>query len=114
LSHQDGAGICYAAKLFLSESEMQRPEGHQEEGALGTMICTICHLPVAGPPAIPWTDTREGRMHQYEGSHEGGPYDPARLLAAVSHLPLVHEICALMKPALARGKLIRLDERLRS
>lgn len=78
------------------------------------MTCAICHLPVAPPPPVPWTDTRTGCMHQYAGSHEGGPYDPTRLLAAIVHLPLVHEICALMKPALARGKLIRLDERLRS
>jgi hypothetical protein len=80
----------------------------------GNLPCGICHRPVAPPPTVPWAETRVGRMHQYAGSHEGGPYDPARLLTAVVHLPLVHEICALLAPARARGKLIRLDERLRS
>jgi hypothetical protein len=78
------------------------------------MTCVICSRPVAPPPAIPWAETRTGKMHQYAGSHDGGPYDPACLLAAVSHLPIVHEICALLQPVLARGKLVRLDERLRS
>ncbi len=78
------------------------------------MSCSICHRPVAPAPAVPWAETRTGKMHQYEGSHEGGPYDPARLLAAVAHLPQVHEVCALLTPAPARGKLIRQDERLRS
>ena len=78
------------------------------------MSCSICHRPVAPAPAVPWAETRTGRMHQYEGSHEGGPYEPARLLAAVVHLPLVHEVCTLLAPARSRGVLIRLDERLRS
>lgn len=78
------------------------------------MTCTICRTPVAPPPDVPWTDSGTGRMHQYEGSHEGGPYDPARLAAALAHLPQIHEICALLQPTHARGKLIRLDERLRS
>ena len=78
------------------------------------MACSICNLPVAGPPAVPWAIDDEGKMHQYEGNHEGGPYDPARLLAAVAHLPMVHERCAKLYPARAGGKLIRLDESLRS
>ena len=78
------------------------------------MPCSICHRPVAPAPAVPWAETRTGRMHQYEGSHEGGPYDPARLDAAVAHLPQVHEVCLLLHPAQVHGQLIRLDERLRS
>ncbi len=78
------------------------------------MSCSICHRPVAPAPAVPWAETHTGKMHQYEGSHEGGPYEPARLHAAVAHLPQAHEVCALLSRALARGTLIRLDERLRS
>lgn len=78
------------------------------------MPCSICHQPGADPPVVPWTIDDKGRMHRHEGSHEGGPYDPARLLAALEHLPIAHEICAELSPARACGKLIRLDERLRS
>lgn len=82
------------------------------------MTCVACRRPCP-PPDRPWTEGRNGRLHYY-AMHE---YDPAKLEAALAHLPVVHEICARLNGMLdmvgrvtekGRGILIRQDERLRA
>lgn len=84
------------------------------------MTCRVCHQPCP-PPDRPYAVTHTGRIHYYEGAHGDGPYDPALLAAALTHLPIVHDICARLKGMIdargqitdaGRGFLIRADERL--